>query len=192
MGWDGWMDEYGTRYEPTTPHHSSPNLTTNLHLKNIYSHTPPPYPSLAGISYFFPNIIFTMIRSHHPPHQAVFRVPVHLNKIDIKNYLEAMYKVNVTDVRTMVYSAYTSVLMRERIHARYKKAIVSMKEDFVFPPVDRELIKEHKMKPAFRGRRPGRMYNQIERDRRAEEKQSRLDMAAKQKELQDRAKAENA
>ncbi|KAJ3227881.1 hypothetical protein HK099_008291 [Clydaea vesicula] len=86
---------------------------------------------------YFPNINFVLVRSHHPPHQAVFKCPKSLNKIDIKNYLEALYKVHVTDVRTLVYLGRLGQKdpfgKRER-HASYKKAIVTMTEDFIFPP----------------------------------------------------------
>jgi ribosomal protein L23 len=90
---------------------------------------------------YFPNVIFRMMRSHHPPHIAVFRVPNQLNKIDIKNYLTSLYDVKVNSVRTAVY-------LGKKIHKpirgqlksirepSYKKAIVTMEEDFQFPAPD--------------------------------------------------------
>jgi ribosomal protein L23 len=43
-----------------------------------------------------------MLRSHLPPHQAVFRVPTHLNKIDIKSYLTQLYGIKILDMRTSI------------------------------------------------------------------------------------------
>ncbi len=80
-----------------------------------------------------------LVRSHLPPHQAVFRVPKQLTKLDIKAYLENLYKINITDVRTMVYLGKKFKVpvpgkFIEKKKPSYKKAIVTMTEDFIFPP----------------------------------------------------------
>ena len=52
---------------------------------------------------YFPNFVFTMIRSGVPrrPNQVVFRVPSMLNKLDIRAYLEGVYPgVKVDEVVT--------------------------------------------------------------------------------------------
>jgi ribosomal protein L23 len=87
---------------------------------------------------YFPNICFRMMRSHHPPHIAVFRVPNQLNKIDIKNYLTSLYDVKVASVRTAVYlGKKINKPIRGQLQSTrspsYKKAIVTMEEDFQFP-----------------------------------------------------------
>eukprot|EP00842_Homolaphlyctis_polyrhiza_P002842 jgi/Hompol1/3559/HPOL_003287-RA len=103
-----------------------------------------PIPLAPGGKFYFPNIIFRFVRSNLPPHQAVFRCPQQLNKLDIKSYLSNLYNLSITDVRTMNYIG-TAVRRKEamarqgRQNARnfklgsYKKVIVSMEEDFVFP-----------------------------------------------------------
>ncbi|KAI9033291.1 ribosomal protein L23/L15e core domain-containing protein, partial [Hyaloraphidium curvatum] len=106
-----------------------------------------------GPKIFFPNIIFRMIRSPpgYLPNQVVFRVPPHVNKLDIRTYLERLYGVTVTDVRTANYMekvkwkelarATRSLVRREkrgmglrptRVPA-YKRAIVTVTEDFRWP-----------------------------------------------------------
>jgi hypothetical protein len=64
--------------------------------------------------------------------------------MDIKSYLESLYDIQVKDVRTMVYLGQLQrVQSRGRLVNKrlptYKKAIVTMGEDFVFPdPADTE------------------------------------------------------
>ncbi|TPX71081.1 hypothetical protein SpCBS45565_g01360 [Spizellomyces sp. 'palustris'] len=91
---------------------------------------------LPGQKLFFPNIVFRLLRSNLPPHQCIFRCPPQLNKIDITSYLQNLYNITVTDVRTMNYMGRTYKARyggRERT-ANYKKVIISMEEDFNFPP----------------------------------------------------------
>jgi hypothetical protein len=37
------------------------------------------------------------------PYLVAFRVPLHYNKLQIRNYLEEIYKIDVVDVHTMIY-----------------------------------------------------------------------------------------
>jgi ribosomal protein L23 len=93
---------------------------------------------------YFPNIIFKCVRSNLPPNQVAFRVPTNLNKIDIQNYLTNIYNVGVKDVRTMIYESET---IRNPNgpgrwkRGKYKKAIVTLEEEFNFPPINPDLLK---------------------------------------------------
>lgn len=88
-----------------------------------------------GPKIWFPNIIFTMVRSgkERAPNEVVFRVPRFLNKLDIKQYLEGLYGVKVANVRTVNFLSKTT-----RYGVRYipnkKNAIVTITEPFKFPP----------------------------------------------------------
>jgi ribosomal protein L23 len=85
---------------------------------------------------YFPNIVFTMIRTQLPPNQVAFKVPIHLSKLDIQDYLTNIYKVKPVDVRTMLYQGKikrepgTNSRYRD---ASYKKAIVTLDHEFVYP-----------------------------------------------------------
>ena len=70
-----------------------------------------------------------------PPHQAVFKVPPQLSKVDIKDYLSRLYNINITDVRTMNYLGKVKKDENGRVQKRpdFKKAIITMDHDFVFP-----------------------------------------------------------
>ncbi|KAL2917961.1 mitochondrial 54S ribosomal protein YmL41 [Polyrhizophydium stewartii] len=98
-----------------------------------------PTPLLPGAKLYFPNVVFRLVRSNLPPHQAVFRCPQQLNKLDIKGYLGNLYNLAITDVRTMNYLGSArrakQVPMRTRKVATgaFKKVIVTMDSDFVFP-----------------------------------------------------------
>ncbi|CAG8453831.1 12050_t:CDS:1 [Acaulospora morrowiae] len=89
---------------------------------------------------YFPNIIFRLVRAPNlASNQVAFRVPPKVNKLDIRDYLTHIYQVKVVDVRTMNYAAKRPVrkksgVIRGHYHSRYKKAIVTLCEDFVYPP----------------------------------------------------------
>ncbi|KAJ2157664.1 mitochondrial 54S ribosomal protein YmL41 [Coemansia sp. RSA 552] len=87
---------------------------------------------------YFPNLVFKIIPDTRlSRNQAAFRVPLNVNKLDIKDYLTHIYNVTVTDVRTVVFPGKLvmnrTTGQKERA-ARKKKAIVTMKEDFAYPP----------------------------------------------------------
>ncbi|KAI8910289.1 ribosomal protein L23/L15e core domain-containing protein [Gorgonomyces haynaldii] len=93
---------------------------------------------LPGAKVFFPNITLKLVRSNLPPHQAVFHCPPTLNKFDIRQLLEKMYDLQITDIRTMNYLGKPSQMRNGRKikgQPKYKKAIVSMQEDFVWPAI---------------------------------------------------------
>lgn len=92
-----------------------------------------------GPQSFFPSIFFVLLRGTKqlPPNKAAFRVPSNLQKYDIQQYLEKLYDVTVTDVKTFNFIG--------RRHRRgikmvkesdWKKAIVTMKENFERPAVE--------------------------------------------------------
>ncbi|TPX59257.1 hypothetical protein PhCBS80983_g02606 [Powellomyces hirtus] len=96
-----------------------------------------PFPLQPGAKFYFPNVVFRLLRSNLPPQQCVFRCPQQLNKIDIKSILTNLYDLSITDVRTMNYLGRTHKgRLGTRVRAaNYKKVIVTMEEDFNFPPV---------------------------------------------------------
>ncbi|KAJ2722001.1 mitochondrial 54S ribosomal protein YmL41 [Coemansia sp. Benny D115] len=90
-----------------------------------------------NLKVYFPNVVFKIIPDARlGKNQAAFRVPLNINKLDIKDYLTHIYNVTVTDVRTTVFpgklstNRYTG--QKER-SSRIKKAIVTMKEEFEYP-----------------------------------------------------------
>ncbi|KAI9342465.1 hypothetical protein DFJ73DRAFT_645069, partial [Zopfochytrium polystomum] len=118
----------------------------------------------AGATLFFPNVQLRLVRSTLPPHQAVFRVPPSLNKVDIQALLKAMYGLEITDVRTMNYegrNVRTPAGMKDR-RAAFKKVVVTMTEDFVFPPPVSTLRDGAIPKPpAFAARNASRFYRHL-------------------------------
>ena len=89
-----------------------------------------------SIKVYFPNFVFTLIRSgkRRDPNQAIFRVPSILTKIDITQYLSKIYNLNVTDVHTVNFVARESKA-RRRYYPAYKNAIVTYNgPTFSFPP----------------------------------------------------------
>ncbi|KAK9712600.1 hypothetical protein K7432_007043 [Basidiobolus ranarum] len=85
---------------------------------------------------FFPSVIYKVVRSNLPPNQVAFRVPPKTNKLDIKDYLSHVYKIDVVNVRTVNYEG--KMKMDPRIGRRvrdkdWKKTIVTMATDFEYP-----------------------------------------------------------
>jgi ribosomal protein L23 len=92
---------------------------------------------LAGTKHYFPNFTFKLLRSNLPPHQQVFHCPSYLNKLDITQFLTKVYGLNVLDVRTANYLAKEKKVFRGRKQNNipaFKRAIVTLDEDFIFPP----------------------------------------------------------
>ncbi|KAJ2755415.1 mitochondrial 54S ribosomal protein YmL41 [Coemansia nantahalensis] len=90
-----------------------------------------------NVKIYFPNIVFKIIPDARlSKYQAAFRVPLNINKLDIKDYLTHIYSVTVTDVRTVVFPgklALNRFTGRKERSSRTKKAIVTMKEEFRYP-----------------------------------------------------------
>ncbi|KAJ1916744.1 mitochondrial 54S ribosomal protein YmL41 [Mycoemilia scoparia] len=95
-------------------------------------------PRFGNKKVFFPNLIFKIIRDPKlGPNQAAFRVPLNVNKFDIRDYLSHLYKVTVTDVRTVIFPGKKTLDVRtgQRTRtSRIKKAIVTTVEEFKYPP----------------------------------------------------------
>ncbi|KAI8079948.1 ribosomal protein L23-domain-containing protein [Halteromyces radiatus] len=87
---------------------------------------------------YLPNIIFKMVRAPNlQPNQVAFRVPPKCNKFDIHSYLTNIYGVNVQEVRTMNYGTVHKKGRNgktEVVQSAYKKAIVTLDSEFVYPP----------------------------------------------------------
>ncbi|KAJ1728548.1 mitochondrial 54S ribosomal protein YmL41 [Coemansia biformis] len=91
-----------------------------------------------NLKIYFPNIVFKIIPDTRlARNQAAFRVPLNINKLDIKDYLTHIYNVTVMDVRTVVFPgklALNRFTGQKERRSRTKKAIVTMKEEFQYPP----------------------------------------------------------
>ncbi|PVU98048.1 hypothetical protein BB561_000164 [Smittium simulii] len=132
---------------------------------------------------FFPNLVFSLLRSNKiESNQAIFKVPLYVNKFDIKDYLTHLYNVTVTDVRTYVLPGKPMRDMRSALKilsSREKRAIVTMKEDFHYPPPpDLEMFGKWTMK-----------YQQMDAKRRT--KGWRIRMTPQQKEISHKALLES-
>lgn len=101
---------------------------------------PPPQ----GPKVYFPNLVFTLVRSGkaRQSNEVVFRVPRFLNKLDIKQYLEKLYGVSVADVRTFNFLPKSTRQGRNYVPGR-KNAIVKLQgQTFTYPPTtDPSLLK---------------------------------------------------
>lgn len=97
-----------------------------------------------GPKVYFPSFVFTLIRSGkaRASNEAVFRVPIFLNKLDIKQYLERLYGLRVADVQTFIFLPKVTRRGRNYIPGK-KNAIVRLAEGtFKYPPpTDPALLK---------------------------------------------------
>jgi ribosomal protein L23 len=75
-----------------------------------------------------------LVRSNLPPHQQVFYTQANYNKFDIKQYLTKLYNIEIKDIRTMNYARMKKNSPRgDKVIPKYKKVIVTMDNDFLFP-----------------------------------------------------------
>lgn len=103
-------------------------------------------------SVYLPTSIFTLVRGgggggRLSPNQALFRVPLNVNKFDVRDYLYGLYGLVTTDVRVMVQQsplrAGTPSQRRRGLHMTRKlplfrpqstkRAIVTMDRPFTYP-----------------------------------------------------------
>ncbi|BFZ59703.1 mitochondrial 54S ribosomal protein YmL41 [Saitoella coloradoensis] len=95
---------------------------------------------------YFPQHVFTLIRSPKiRPDQAAFRVPLNVNKFDVRDYLWNIYGLRTYAVKSMIYvgkiyraKAFNPTKGRWqaldwRRHSSQKKVIVDMDRPFVYP-----------------------------------------------------------
>ena len=100
---------------------------------------------MVGQKIFLPNIIFKMVRNHTPagkpynPYEATFRIPQSLTKNDIRSYLDAVYGVKTTYIRTDNYFAPVPRSGRQLSQPvrqpprTFKRAVVGLVEPFYYP-----------------------------------------------------------
>lgn len=96
-----------------------------------------------------PNFTLALIRTPHlPPNYAQFKVPLNINKLDLKDYLLHVYSVKVLSVRSYIQQQKVQrakpadmnrpVIKWYRPRA-IKKMTVELEEPFVYPPPPEDL-----------------------------------------------------
>lgn len=86
----------------------------------------------AKLQVYFPSAIFKLLLTkNRKPDQAHFMVPLHFNKIDIKEYLSKLYNVECTKVNTLIMQIKDPSTKNKK--KRYKKAIVTLNESVELP-----------------------------------------------------------
>ncbi|WBW71357.1 mitochondrial ribosomal protein subunit L23 [Schizosaccharomyces osmophilus] len=91
---------------------------------------------------YFPNIPFILYRGLNlPPNFAAFRVPLNVNKFDVRDYLLHVYNLKVLSVKTNIYQGnlYRNEYGRVRREQATKRAIVEMEEPFIYPELPEDL-----------------------------------------------------
>lgn len=101
--------------------------------------------AIVGQKIWLPNIQIRLVRNHTPPGEAydpwkaTFRIPTGMTKTDLRSYLLAVYGLEVTYIRTDVYTGNVvrtggAKFVREGGRENnYKRAIVGLKEPFHYP-----------------------------------------------------------
>lgn len=104
-----------------------------------------------GPRVYLPNIIFKLVRNFtlngepYNPYEATFRIPKSVTKTDIRSYLEAVYGVKTTYIRTDNYN--TPAPRRGRRpdpNKSYKRAVVGLVEPFYYPHRIEDMTPEQK------------------------------------------------
>jgi len=104
---------------------------------------------VVGQKIYLPNTIFKLMRNHTPPgqpynpYEATFRIPPSTTKNDVRSYLEAVYGVKCTYIRT---DNYIAPIKRARVDGQnyqlkrsfggnttYKRAVVGLEKPFFYP-----------------------------------------------------------
>lgn len=101
----------------------------------------------------FPTAVFTMLYpgKQLPKDVSVFKVPLNYNRVQVKNYLEELYGVQVVKVNTaiMVGKRRLDQYARYTKEKDWKKAYVRTTEAFAFPwprPITYSLTEDQKKK----------------------------------------------
>uniref|UniRef100_A0A7S3Z8A0 Large ribosomal subunit protein uL23m n=1 Tax=Lotharella globosa TaxID=91324 RepID=A0A7S3Z8A0_9EUKA len=94
----------------------------------------------------FPNAIYKLVQSGKKlaPNEVLFHVPLWHNKIQIKNYLEELYNVEVERVDTTILLGKSKTIRTKRSRTGFtkkspdiKKAYVTLKNGtFTYPETD--------------------------------------------------------
>lgn len=90
---------------------------------------------------FRPEFVVGLVRTPHlSPRYAQFRVPLNLNKLDLKDYLKNVYDVDVVSIRSYVQQQPITRIRRDgmsigpwRRPKSEKRMTVELKEPFVWP-----------------------------------------------------------
>lgn len=88
-----------------------------------------------------------MRTSHLGPRHAAFSVPLHFNKLDMRDYLKSVYNVDVLHVRSTITQAKlgTKNTLSKRSNGTYvrsasrKKMTVLLAKPFVYPEAIKDL-----------------------------------------------------
>jgi large subunit ribosomal protein L23 len=104
---------------------------------------------------YLPNIQIRLMRNHTPPDTAydpmvaTFRIPPSMTKTDLRSYLHAVYGLEVTFIRTDNYLGSVARLPPNASMTRqggskknYKRAVVGLKQPFVYPDDVHEMSEE--------------------------------------------------
>lgn len=101
---------------------------------------------IVGKRVYLPNFLFRMVMNPTPPghpynpFEATFRVPPSITKLDIRGYLHAVYGLDVTYIRTVIYEGFLAKRRDRRtkrlgksLHPTYKRVTVGLTEPFYYP-----------------------------------------------------------
>lgn len=107
--------------------------------------------TVVGQPVLLPNVIFRLVRNYTPegqpynPYEASFRVPLNITKTDIRSYLDAVYGLKVTYIRTTVHqtgslwkhhSRKSDSYMASRQKGKqsnHKRVVAGLVEPFYYP-----------------------------------------------------------
>eukprot|EP00049_Salpingoeca_infusionum_P022625 m.7795 g.7795 ORF g.7795 m.7795 type:complete len:152 (-) comp5292_c0_seq1:124-579(-) len=101
------------------------------------STVPAARPRKGGTKVFLPDFTVALVRPSKPMENTVmFRVDLRMNKVEIRDYLQAIYGVTATKVHTKIVLGKTQqsrVSRQYRKRPDYKLAYVELDEPFEFP-----------------------------------------------------------
>ncbi|KAL4919753.1 ribosomal protein L23-domain-containing protein [Aspergillus aurantiobrunneus] len=109
---------------------------------------PPSAPLSQRKQIYLPNFTIALMRTPFlPPRYASFYVPLHFNKLDMRDYLQRLYGVGVLSIRSYVEQ---QKITRLKPQGRYgygklrrptskKRMTVEMKEPFVWPEAPKNM-----------------------------------------------------
>ena len=100
-----------------------------MFLRSLSLLAPPKLPK--NVFFPWPNFVLHQSGTYLAPNRVCFRVPVHLTKLEIREYLRKIYKVKAIKVNTMIKlpkKAQNSGKQWYKVGAQYKKAYVTCEE----------------------------------------------------------------
>ncbi|KZV92030.1 hypothetical protein EXIGLDRAFT_84821 [Exidia glandulosa HHB12029] len=112
---------------------------------------------IVGKRIYLPNFKCRMVMNSTPkghaynPFEATFRFPPSITKLDIRGYLHAVYGLDVTYIRTVIYDGWNSKRVDKkrqrrglRVFPTYKRVTVGIKEPFYYPLMVEDMSKEER------------------------------------------------